>query len=129
MNTDHKKTLSVLVEEEGWIRSYWGKYFQNYDWPLIIFDKPEDFLFSLHNLFYEFGTIHFYLDQDFGTQRGVGVTLAKEIKEKSPQSPVYLVTAYPACLFENEIHSGLLDYVYPKSPEEIFGELALEAAT
>jgi hypothetical protein len=105
----------VLVEEESRIRSRWQQIASEKGLDLVVYENPEKFLADFaHN---HFSRRHrFFLDQDFGERRGVGVQIARIIKARMP-SYVCIVTAYPKDLFCLELSIGVIDDVADKFPE------------
>jgi hypothetical protein len=114
------KTLNrptyVLVEEEAAVRKKWLTISNEKQIGLFTYPSADWFLRDLESDLFN-GSERFYLDQDFGRQRGVGVELARIIKKKWPNAFASLVTAYPKALFKQEIAEGVLDDVLGKYPE------------
>ena len=107
--------MHVLVEEEEAIRKKWLQIACAKDIPLMTYPDAEWFLSDLAK-----GLVRsqdrYYLDQDFGSTRGVGVRLAREIKAVWPEAYTCLVTAYPRFLFRREIAQKIVDDVFGKYP-------------
>lgn len=105
----------ILVEEEEDIRKGWLQISSKKDLNLFVYKSPEEFVKDLANGIFR-ATDLFYLDQDFGSRRGVGVTLAKIVRGKYPNACINLVTNYPKIIFRKEIREGLITDVYGKYP-------------
>lgn len=105
----------VLVEEEEPIRSKWREIAFDKGLDLVVYDSPESFLADF--IACHFGDRHrFYLDQDWGTRRGIGVALARIIRARRENSYICLITAYPRMMFTSELAEGLLSDVDGKYP-------------
>jgi hypothetical protein len=114
---------TILVEEENRIRRNWSHHFRSRNLPFWQFSSPESFHAGLPTIIAHItNDTQFYLDQDFGNRRGLGVKMAKEIREAFPKVWIALVTAYPPDYFQKELFSGILNAVLPKYPRHIFGD-------
>lgn len=111
--------LTVLVEEESEIRKTWMDYFEKCGMKLLTFDSARSFISDFRP---NGDPVEFFFDQDFGSTRGVGLRLAAYVKAWPNRTGTSLVTSYPPEIFESELDTGLIDAVFPKFPEEIFGE-------
>lgn len=109
---------SVIVEDEERIRRFWKEFFRERGMKLYVYDSEESFLEVFQIISFP---MQFYFDQDFGHKRGVGVRLANLVKNSPFRVSTNLITSYPAELFSNEIHDGVLDSVLSKYPGSIFG--------
>lgn len=94
VGTAQKKPAYVLVEEEKAIREEWLRIALEKDILLLTYPDPNWFLADLRKGVFR-GRERFYLDQDFGNERGVGMRLSREIKQNLPDAYTSLVTAYP----------------------------------
>lgn len=103
----------VLVEDDDLVRGVWLTVALRMQFKFATYASPEAFLEDLY-LFAD-GT-KFYLDQDFGYRRGLGLQLSKAIRKVHEKSKVFLVTSYPRKSFSKEISIGVLDEVYGKYP-------------
>jgi hypothetical protein len=116
------KVLTVLVEEEERVRRYWREFFDANGLGLEVFAEPEGFLAALPRLEQSRARTRFYFDRDFGVnRRGVGTELAALTRSAIPDAQIALVTAYWPEDFKDEFQAGILNAVYPKYPEPIFG--------
>lgn len=111
--------LTVLVEEDEFIRQGWEDFFNKCGMKLITFGTPEEFV---SNFKHDGGPVEFFFDQDFGDRRGMGVKLAAYVQTWKGRTGTSLVTAYDPEDFEEEVSSGLLTSVQPKFPPSIFGD-------
>lgn len=112
---DVSRVTYVLVEEEATIRQEWLKIAASKDILLMTYPDPEWFLSDLgQGRFRE--QDRFYLDQDFGEVRGVGIHLARAIKNRWSEAYACLVTAYPKFLFRHELAAGVINDVFGKYP-------------
>jgi len=116
-------SLSILVEEDSRVRRVWSNHFRANEQSLLTFEYPSEFLTYLDSLAGSSERIWFYLDQDFGSSRGVGLELARRIRALLDNDHIALVTSYPRELLSEELKSGLTDAVFPKYPQETFGDL------
>ena len=105
----------VLVEEEKVIRDKWMHIAHAKGISLMTYPDPDWFLHDLrHDVFR--GRERFYLDQDFGSVRGVGLQLSRLIKTKWPEAYTSLVTGYPGFMFRSELREGMVNDVFGKYP-------------
>lgn len=111
--------LSILVEEEESIRRSWQLFFAERGLRLIVFDCADAFLAGFRP---GEESVEFFFDQDFGSQRGVGLRLAAIVRNWPGRTGTSLVTNYDPEDFEVEIAAGMLNAVLPKFPDGIFGE-------
>ncbi len=120
----HLRTgLTVLVEEEGDVRKSWEAFFAERKMRLVTYDSADTFLADfLASYCAGGGPIEFFFDQDFGKDLGVGVRLAKIVRNWSGRTGTSLVTAYQPQDFVSDIQKGIIDAVFYKFPEPIFGE-------
>lgn len=114
--------LTVLVEEDESVRKQWIRYYEKNQWDLIVFENPLEFFGQLDNFRDRTEKVYFFFDQDFGRVRGVGVEMARAVKGLNPAQSVSLITNYDPEDFHSEVASRLVDYVFGKFPEPIFGE-------
>ncbi len=115
------QSITVLVEDDSMIRWLWQNHFNRHNRKLLIFATPEGFIYELPHLNEVYGSnIKYYLDQDFGEDRGVGVKIAERMRESYPSAWISLVTGYRCEDFVDELKSGLLDAVCHKFPHHIF---------
>lgn len=110
-----QRTSYVLVEEHQYIRDDWTRIAADKKLSLKTYADERDFLAALASNVFA-GPERFYLDQDFGRERGVGVRMARAIRRRWPKASVFLVTAYPKLLFRRELAEGLIDDVFDKYP-------------
>lgn len=111
--------LTILVEDEPSIRKTWTEFFEKCGMKLLTFDSAESFISDFRP---NGEPVEFFFDQDFGTVRGVGVRLASYVQTWPGRTGTSLVTSYLPEMFEDELSRGVIDFVLPKFPEEIFGE-------
>lgn len=114
-STDDNAATFVLVEEEKAIRDEWLRIASTKNLFLMTYPDAEWFLNDMRNGVFS-GREKFFLDQDFGEVRGVGLRLARIIKAQWPNAYASLVTAYPKFLFRREIAAGLLNDAFGKYP-------------
>ncbi|MGK5090173.1 hypothetical protein WDW86_21700 [Bdellovibrionota bacterium FG-2] len=114
-------TLTVLVEELALTRKLWTEYFQEKGWPLEVFENPLDFLEQLDRFSNREERVHFFFDQDFGKIQGVGTQLARAVYSINRRQFVSLVTLHDDYCFRQEFHDFLLNAVFEKYPEVLFG--------
>lgn len=107
----------VLVEEHEFLRAKWIKIAEEQGYRLATYADPKSFLEDLPCFSAD---TEFYLDQDFGSSRGVGLALARVVRRTFPEAMIHLVTDYPEFLFQTEIRSGLLTSVLGKLPRRFF---------
>lgn len=113
-----KDRLTILVEEEESIRRSWEAHFRATGRKLKTYASATEFIPE----FVPTGdALDFFFDQDFGTERGVGLRLAAYVRPWKDRLNTGLVTAYPKSFFEEELDSGLIDDVHEKFPEHLFG--------
>lgn len=112
---NEQSPMYVLVEEEVDICNEWLRISLAKDIHLMTYPDPDWFLRDLKNGIF-LGNERFYLDQDFGQTRGVGIKLSRLIKSKFPNAYTSLVTAYPRVLFRRELHEGVVNDVFGKYP-------------
>lgn len=117
--THSKNILSVLVEDEERIRRFWNEYFALNKMPLLVFSSDDEFLREIDKINVP---TQFYFDQDFGSRRGVGVELANHVFKMPIRFNTNLITSYPLFFFKQELEDGILDFILPKYPIDIFGE-------
>jgi hypothetical protein len=113
-------TRYILLEEEAPIRARWQAMARERGLVLAVYDSPAAFLRDLGGGRFD-GSCRFYLDQDFGEERGLGTRFARAVRAYLPKSYVSLVTGYPKWMFRDELASGLLDEVHGKFPDP-FGD-------
>ena len=109
------RTTYVLVEEEKAIRDEWLRISDAKNILLMTYPDGNWFLSDLLRGIFR-GDERFYLDQDFGKERGVGMRLSSEIKRIFPGAYTSLVTAYPRFMFHKEIAAGQVNDVFGKYP-------------
>ena len=114
--------LTVLVEEEPLVRRVWEEYYRKNEWPLQVFENPLDFLSQIECFSNRKEKMYFFFDQDFGRIRGVGIQLARAVQKLNVHQTVSLVTNYWPSLFEEETRDRLIQNVFDKYPEVIFGQ-------
>ena len=105
----------VLVEEERAIRDEWLRISRAKGISLMTYPDAEWFLDDVACDVFR-GRERFYLDQDFGSVRGVGLKLSRRIKARWPNAYTALVTAYPKFMFRRELLEGAVDDVFGKYP-------------
>lgn len=113
--SDESNITHVLVEEEKVIRDKWLRIAAEKNIALMTYPDAEWFLDDLSKGVFRGGE-RFYLDQDFGQVRGVGLRLSQQIKSVFPQAYTCLVTAYPKLMFRRELIEGLVNDVSGKYP-------------
>ena len=113
--------ITVLIEEESIIRHLWSEHYRKNGLPLEVFENPLDFLKQIERFRNREQRIHFFFDQDFGRVRGVGVQLARAVRHLNKRQSVSLITRYLPSLFHQELSEGLVQSVFDKYPEHIFG--------
>ena len=116
-----RPTLTVLVEEEILVRRLWEDHYRKNGWALEVFENPLDFLSQLNRFTGRDEKICFFLDQDFGSIRGVGLQVARAVKGLNVDQTISLVTNYEPRDFDSAIISGQIQQVFGKYPEVIFG--------
>lgn len=109
---------SILVEDDERVRRFWREFFIERGMQLYLYDSEKSFQNVYQIICFP---VQFYFDQDFGQDRGVGLRLAKLIKNSPYRVSTSLVTAYSPDVFSSEIHEGLLDSILPKYPSTLFG--------
>jgi hypothetical protein len=109
------------VEEHELTRKLWKEYYQENAWPLEVFENPLEFLEQLERFSQRDEKMYFFFDQDFGNIRGVGVQLARAVRGLNRYQTVSLVTYHVPSSFVCELREGLLQYVFEKYPEHLFG--------
>ena len=105
----------VLVEEEKAKREKWLRIAAEKNLHLMTYPDADWFLSDLAKGVFR-GNERFYLDQDFGQERGVGLRLSQKIKSRWHQAYTCLVTAYPKLMFRRELIQGLVSDVSGKYP-------------
>jgi hypothetical protein len=117
-------TRHVLLEEEAWIRARWEKIALGKRHALISYGSPSAFLRDLGKGKFT-ASDRFFLDQDFGEERGVGARIARAVRAYHPTAYISLVTGYPKWMFRDELASALLDDIHGKFPAP-FEDLAYQ---
>ena len=105
----------VLVEEEQAIRDEWLRISRAKGISLMTYPDAEWFLDDLELEVFH-GHERFFLDQDFGSVRGVGLQLSRRIKTRWPNAYTALVTGYPKLMFRRELLAGVVNDVFGKHP-------------
>ena len=113
VNTD--APTHILVEEEKSIREEWLRIANEKNLFLMTYPDPEWFLNDLRLGVFR-SQDRFYLDQDFGEVRGVGLRLSGVIKARWPDAYTCLVTGYPRFMFYRELRKGAVNDVFGKYP-------------
>ncbi len=103
---------TVLVEDDSQVRGIWLTVAIRLKLRFATYSCPEEFLPDL-KLFNS--DTEFYLDQDFGKNRGQGMKLAQVLRRED-YTKIHLVTSYPRDLFLAELKSGLIVDVFSKFP-------------
>jgi hypothetical protein len=108
--------LTVLINSDKYVRDHWNAHFCAANRPLITFASAENFLAEFELDPSVMNGAEFYLDQDFGFKLGIGIKLARAIRDKLPYAKIFLLTTYPVNCFSHELESGLLNAIYAKVP-------------
>ncbi|MGK5083505.1 hypothetical protein WDW37_09385 [Bdellovibrionota bacterium FG-1] len=115
MSPSSEPVTYVLVEEEQAIRDEWLRISRAKGISLMTYPDAEWFLDDIGRDVFR-GHERFYLDQDFGSVRGVGLQLSRRIKALWPNAYTALVTAYPKFMFRRELLEGAVNEVFGKYP-------------
>lgn len=115
---------TVLVEEFEHIIIPWKAHFEkNLKRPLTAFQNPEHFVDQLNSLLDRNSDVthwQFFLDNDFGDYRDIGLQLARYLRKRLPGAEIYLITFHEKRKFSRDLWSGVLDGVYEKFPNTLF---------
>ncbi|MGK5084524.1 hypothetical protein WDW37_14610 [Bdellovibrionota bacterium FG-1] len=110
-----ERVTYVLVEEDTIIHDDWLRIADAKGISLMTYPDAEWFLDDMRADVFR-GNEKFYLDQDFGFTRGVGLRLSRQIKARWPHAYTALVTGYPKLLFRDELAVGWINDVFGKYP-------------
>jgi hypothetical protein len=125
---NNRPKFTVLVEELELTRQLWTDFYQEKGWQIETFENPLEFLSQLYRFTNRTEEMQFYFDQDFGHIRGVGVQLARAVEGLNAHQKVSLITLHEPAAFLGELRARLIQGVFEKYPEHIFGENYLSEA-